>query len=152
MIECENRILGADISGLVVGYSLAQHENNRIILEKGRTYGSLCGNLTVEGFRFVHFSFTKDEKVNQIFVNSSRSYRIYGGKHLVKYLKDKHKLYILLRPNSDYSSLYALSILLPLRIIYYQTGVRLSNWSENVFDLLKVFESKALGRNIYIII
>lgn len=27
------------------------------------------------------------------------------GKHLVKYLKDKHKLYILVRPDSDYSSL-----------------------------------------------
>ena len=27
------------------------------------------------------------------------------GKHLVKYLKDKHKLYILVRSDSDYSSL-----------------------------------------------
>ena len=67
-------ILGAGISGLGAGYSLAQNGNNPIILEKDETYGGLCGNFTIEGFRFdrfVHFSFTKDEKVNKIFVDSS---------------------------------------------------------------------------------
>lgn len=62
-------ILGAGISGLGAGYSLAQNGNNPIILEKDETYGGLCGNFTIEGFRFdrfVHFSFTKDEKVNKI--------------------------------------------------------------------------------------
>lgn len=67
-------ILGAGISGLAAGYTLSQKENDLIILEKDSDYGGLCGNFTIDGFRFdrfVHFSFTKDEKVNQIFVNSS---------------------------------------------------------------------------------
>lgn len=122
MIECGNIILGADISGLGVGYSLAQHENDPIILEKDGIYGGLGGNFTVEGFRFVH----KDEKVNQIFVKSSRSYRIYRGKHLVECLKDKHKLYILVRPNSDYS------IIICVKHTFAFTNNILPDWNPSV--------------------
>ena len=46
-------ILGAGISGLGAGYSLAQNGNNPIILEKDETYGGLCGNFTIEGFRLL---------------------------------------------------------------------------------------------------
>ena len=67
-------ILGAGISGLVAGYTLFQEENNLIILAKDSDYGGLGDNFTIEGFRFdrfVHFSFTKDDKVYPIFVKLS---------------------------------------------------------------------------------
>lgn len=114
-------ILGAGISGLVAGYTLSQKENNLIILAKDSDYGGLGGYFTIEGFRFdrfVHFSFTKDDKVDPIFVNSSWGYRICEEKHLVKYLRDKHKFYILVRPNSDFSSL-CVKHTFPLWVIYY---------------------------------
>ena len=147
-------ILGAGISGLVAGYTLSQKENNLIILAKDSDYGGLGGYFTIEGFRFdrfVHFSFTKDDKVDPIFVNSSWGYRICEEKHLVKYLRDKHKFYILVRPNSDFPSL-CVKHTFPLWVIYYSAGLRLSNWSENILDLLKIFESKMLGLNICIVI
>ena len=114
-------ILGAGISGLVAGYTLFQEENNLIILAKDSDYGGLGDNFTIEGFRFdrfVHFSFTKDDKVYPIFVNSSWGYQICEEKHLVKYLRDKHELYILVRPNPDFPSL-CIKHTFPLWVIYY---------------------------------
>lgn len=73
---CNERIiiLGAGISGLGAGHSLRQKKNSPIILEKDETYGGLCGNFIIKGFRFdrfVHLSFTKDEEVNKIFAEGS---------------------------------------------------------------------------------
>lgn len=63
-------ILGAGIAGLGAAYKLSCNRQQSIVLEKDSTYGGLCGNFTIEGFRFdrfVHFSFAKDEEVNRIF-------------------------------------------------------------------------------------
>lgn len=84
-------ILGAGISGLGAGYSLRRKGISAILLEKDFTYGGLCGNFEIEGFRFdrfVHFSFTNNEKVNELFSLSSpdiirhipNPYNIYNGK------------------------------------------------------------------------
>lgn len=84
-------ILGAGISGLGAGYSLRRKGISAILLEKDSTYGGLCGNFEIDGFRFdrfVHFSFSNSEKVNELFSLSSpdiishipNPYNIYNGK------------------------------------------------------------------------
>lgn len=84
-------ILGAGISALGAAYSLRQKGYTPILLEKDNTYGGLCGNFEINGFRFdrfVHFSFSKNEKVNELFLNSSpniyrhipNAYNLYKGK------------------------------------------------------------------------
>ena len=53
-------IMGAGISGLGAGYSLRRKGISAILLEKDFTYGGLCGNFEIDGFRFdrfVHFFF-----------------------------------------------------------------------------------------------
>lgn len=67
-------ILGAGISGLGAAYLLKQKGYAPIILEKDDTYGGLCGNFEINGFRFdrfVHFSFTNNQQVNNLFSLSS---------------------------------------------------------------------------------
>lgn len=67
-------ILGAGISGLGAAYALRQAGQLPIVLEKDDTYGGLCGNFSIQGFRFdrfVHFTFAKDERVLEIFKSSS---------------------------------------------------------------------------------
>lgn len=67
-------ILGAGISGLGAAYSYKQKGYSPIILEKDETYGGLCGNFVIDGFRFdrfVHFSFAKEEEVLKIFNSSA---------------------------------------------------------------------------------
>ena len=84
-------IMGAGISGLGAGYSLRRKGISAILLEKDFTYGGLCGNFEIDGFRFdrfVHFSFSNNEKVNELFSLSSpdiishipNPYNIYNGK------------------------------------------------------------------------
>lgn len=84
-------ILGAGIAGLGAGYALRQKGEPCVILEKDDTYGGLCGNFSIRGFRFdrfVHFSFAKDEAVNSLFRAGSPevwhhepiAYNIYHGK------------------------------------------------------------------------
>lgn len=83
-------ILGAGIAGLGAAYKLRQNNQPCTILEKDDTYGGLCGNFTINGFRFdrfVHFSFAKDEDVNQIFKEGAEdiyrhtpnAYNLYHG-------------------------------------------------------------------------
>lgn len=83
-------ILGAGISGLGAGYSLRKRGIPSVILEKDATYGGLCGNFEINGFRFdrfVHFSFSNNEEVNRLFSLSSPNiirhipnpYNIYKG-------------------------------------------------------------------------
>lgn len=67
-------ILGAGIAGLGAAYKLSDSDQQIIVLEKDDTYGGLCGNFTIDGFRFdrfVHFSFAKNEEVNKIFAEGS---------------------------------------------------------------------------------
>lgn len=83
-------ILGAGISGLGAAYSLHKRNVPVIVLEKDTTYGGLCGNFSIDGFRFdrfVHFSFSKNEQINELFSASSpgiirhipNPYNIYKG-------------------------------------------------------------------------
>ena len=69
----ENLILGAGISGLGAAYAFHEVGKEALVVEKDSTYGGLCGSFEIDGFtfdRFVHLTFAKDEKVNQIFHNS----------------------------------------------------------------------------------
>lgn len=73
---CKNIIIiGAGLAGLGASYALHQKGLQSVILEKDKTYGGLCGNFTVANNfrfdRFVHFSFSKDERVNAIFRKGS---------------------------------------------------------------------------------
>ena len=83
-------ILGAGISGLGAAYKLSCNGRQTVVLEKDTTYGGLCGNFTIDGFRFdrfVHFSFAKDEQVNRIFMDGAgevfrhvpNAYNLYQG-------------------------------------------------------------------------
>lgn len=72
--ETQNIILGAGIAGLGAAYALNKRNEKSLIIEKDKTYAGLCGNFSINGFRFdrfVHFSFTANEQVNQIFKKSS---------------------------------------------------------------------------------
>ena len=86
-------IIGAGIAGLGASYALRGKGYSPIILEKDDTYGGLAGNFTVAGGfrfdRFVHFSFTNNEKVNDIFNKSTEGniirhtpnpFNVYKGK------------------------------------------------------------------------
>lgn len=86
----DNVILGAGIAGLGASYALYSKGKKSVIFEKEDTYGGLCGNFTIDGFRFdrfVHFTFSKDEQVNSIFNASSpeiyrhipEAYNVYKG-------------------------------------------------------------------------
>lgn len=83
-------ILGAGIAGLGASYALYNRSEKSIIFEKDSTYGGLCGNFTIDGFRFdrfVHFTFSNDKRVNAIFNISSPeiykhkpdAYNVYKG-------------------------------------------------------------------------
>ena len=90
MDHVQNMILGAGIAGLGASYALHQRGEQSVIFEKDDTYGGLCGNFIIEGFRFdrfVHFSFSQNEQVQSIFQASSpeiyrhipEAYNIYKG-------------------------------------------------------------------------
>lgn len=85
-----NIILGAGISGLGASYALTEKGEKCIVFEKDDTYGGLCGNFSIDGFRFdrfVHFTFSQNERVNEIFKSSSpeiyrhipEAYNVYKG-------------------------------------------------------------------------
>ncbi len=70
-------ILGAGIAGISAGYHLAKQGGVNIIFEKDNDWGGLCGNFTIDGFRFdkfVHFTFTNDPYIKGIFEESSPLY------------------------------------------------------------------------------
>lgn len=72
-----NVILGSGIAGISAGYHLKQKGENSIIFEKDNDWGGLCGFFEINGFRFdrfVHFTFTKDEYIANIFEKSSPLY------------------------------------------------------------------------------
>ncbi len=67
-------ILGSGIAGISAGYHLEKSGESVIIYEKDDDWGGLCGNFTIDGFRFdkfVHFTFTDDEYIRGIFDKSS---------------------------------------------------------------------------------
>lgn len=93
MINIEYLILGAGISGLAAGQRLKEEGKEFVILEKNNSYGGLCDNFEIDGFRFdrfVHFSFTKDPDVRKFFDKTEYykhlpiSYNYYKG-HWIKH-------------------------------------------------------------------
>ncbi len=68
-------ILGAGIAGLSAAYHLRLKGENPVVFERDPDWGGLCGNFTIDGFRFdrfVHFSFAPDENDKKLFANDTR--------------------------------------------------------------------------------
>ena len=66
-------ILGSGIAGISAGYHLEKSGEKVVIYEKNNDWGGLCGNFTIDGFRFdkfVHFSFAQDEYIVNKFKES----------------------------------------------------------------------------------
>ncbi len=73
-MKVNNLILGAGIAGLGAGLKLEELGEEYLILEKNDSYGGLCGNFVINGFRFdrfIHLSFTTIEFVKNIFEKTS---------------------------------------------------------------------------------
>ena len=70
-------IIGSGIAGISAGYHLEKVGEPVVIFEKDNDWGGLCGNFTINGFRFdrfVHFTFTDDPYIKGIFEKSSPLY------------------------------------------------------------------------------
>lgn len=70
-------ILGSGIAGISAGYHLEKAGESVVIYEKDNDWGGLCGNFTIDGFRFdrfVHFTFAPDDYIKNIFEESSPTY------------------------------------------------------------------------------
>lgn len=66
----KNIVLGAGIAGIASAFELKKNLFNSVILEKNNNWGGLLDNFVIQGFRFdkfVHFSFSNNEYVNEIF-------------------------------------------------------------------------------------
>ena len=66
-------ILGSGIAGLSAAYRLRQAGWEARIFEKDADWGGLCGNFTINGFRFdrfVQFTFAPDPEVQKLFASS----------------------------------------------------------------------------------
>jgi len=67
-------ILGSGIAGLSAGFCLSQNNITSKIYEKNNDWGGLCGNFSIDGFRFdkfVHLSFTKNNDIIKIFTENT---------------------------------------------------------------------------------
>lgn len=72
-MESKNIILGAGLAGLGASHALNLRGEDSLVIERRDTFGGLAGNFEIKGFRFdrfVHFSFAKDERVNEIFLKN----------------------------------------------------------------------------------
>ena len=70
-------IIGSGIAGISAGYHLEQKGEKVVIFERDNDWGGLCGNFTIDGFRFdkfVHFTFTDDPYIKGVFEKSSPLY------------------------------------------------------------------------------
>ena len=70
-------VLGGGIAGISAAYHLQAEGREAVVYEQNASWGGLCDNFTIDGFRFdnaVHLSFTKDEHVKELFDLSSASY------------------------------------------------------------------------------
>ena len=80
MEQVKNLIIGAGISGLGAAHSLKLRGEDSLVLEQENTYGGLCGNFEIDGFRFdrfVHLSFAQKEKcATEIFEKSCPDARV----------------------------------------------------------------------------
>lgn len=70
-------ILGSGIAGISAGYHLKKSGEKATIYERDADWGGLCGNFTIDGFRFdrfVHFTFAQDDYIKNLFEESSPTY------------------------------------------------------------------------------
>ncbi len=70
-------ILGSGIAGISAGYHLEKSGESVTIFERDNDWGGLCGNFTIDGFRFdkfVHFTFAPDEYIKNLFEESSPTF------------------------------------------------------------------------------
>ena len=70
-------VLGSGIAGISAGYHLQKQGDSVVIYERDNDWGGLCGNFTIDGFRFdkfVHFSFAPDDYTRNIFEESSPTF------------------------------------------------------------------------------
>jgi len=83
-------IIGSGPAGLGASYALRKKGIHTVILEKDDTYGGLLGNFTTfSGFRFdrfVHFSFSDNKTVNELFQKST------GGR-IIRHTPNPYNLY-----------------------------------------------------------
>lgn len=87
----ENLILGAGFAGLGASHALKSRGAESTILEKDDTYGGLCGNFVINGFRFdrfVHVSFSKIDEVNKLFWESCG-----GNDGVIKHIPNPFNIY-----------------------------------------------------------
>lgn len=71
------KIIGSGIAGISAGYHLEKNNEPVVIYEKDSDWGGLCGNFTIDGFRFdrfVHFTFADNEYIRNLFEESSPTY------------------------------------------------------------------------------
>jgi len=71
-------VLGAGISGISAAYHLGLKNIDTTIYEKDSEWGGLCGNFTLDGFRFdksVHLSFASDEYVQELMYSETPYHR-----------------------------------------------------------------------------
>lgn len=71
-MKTEIAIIGAGFAGIAAGYAAKEKNLDAVIFEADETWGGLCGNFTVEGFRFdkaVHLSFNEPDLVKKIFLS-----------------------------------------------------------------------------------
>ena len=67
-------ILGSGIAGISAAYHLRKKGWNPVVFEQDADWGGLCGNFTIDGFRFdrfVHFSFAPDQNDAALFAAST---------------------------------------------------------------------------------
>lgn len=72
MIKTNLAIIGAGFAGIAAGYAAKEKNLTAIIFESDKTWGGLCGNFMVDGFRFdkaVHFYFNESDLVKNVFLN-----------------------------------------------------------------------------------
>jgi len=90
MNVCSNIIIGSGMSGLGAAYALSRQGKDALVLEKDSTYGGLAGNFTIaDGYRFdrfVHFTFSADKTVNDIFDKST-------GGEIIRHTPNPYNIY-----------------------------------------------------------
>lgn len=87
----ENIILGAGFAGLGAAHAFTEKGLKCTIIEKDNTFGGLCGNFVIDGFRFdrfVHVSFSKIDEVNKLFWESCG-----GDKGMIKHIPNPYNIY-----------------------------------------------------------
>ena len=70
-------ILGAGAAGIGTAYALRKKGTDPVVYEQDADWGGLCGNFTIDGFRFdrfVHFTFANDPETAKLFEESSPLY------------------------------------------------------------------------------